>query len=241
MTSRELKTMIRSAYRVEPSSDKRAFVKQFEKRELNMWDILKQQLGNVGIVNSGVGVLVLFIFWQILVQCQTDDILVFARISAIIPIIAVVAITGIGRSEKYGMDELEKATRFSLRTVMAGRLIVIGLIDAIVLIALMVAFGQLTDIGALQALLVITIPYLITACGCLFITRKLHARNDLAVCVGYAGVVCLMCATTGEETPWRYLFMGGAASYMLCAGLCLMYGIEINKLLKGENNIWNLC
>lgn len=241
MTNRELKNMIRNAYNVESSEGSRAFVGQFQKREMHAWDILKQQTTGLGFINIFAGTIVLFAFWQIALQCQDGDALMYARISAIIPLIALTAFSGMGRSEKYGMDELEMASRFSLRTVLAARLIVVGIIDAVIFAVLMVIFGQLTNMGTLQALSVVSVPYLITAWGCLLITRKLHNSRDMAVCIGFGGMVCLICASTGPHTPWRYLFMGNSASYMLCVVLLSMFGLEIYKLLKGDNYRWNLC
>lgn len=241
MTNRELKNMIKNAYDVESSGNSRAFVGQFQKREMHAWDILKQQTVGLGFVNAFAGLIVLFTFWQIALQCRCEDEFMYARISAIIPLIALVAFSGMGRSEKYGMDELEMASRFSLRTVLAARLIIVGMIDAVIFIALMIIFGQLTNMGTLQALNVVLVPYLITAWGCLLITRKLHSSKDVAVCAGFGGMVCLMCVLTGPDTPWRYLFMGNLVSYILCTALLAMFGLEINKLLKGDNYRWNLC
>ena len=242
MTNRELKNMIKNAYNVESSGNSRAFVGQFQAREMHALDILKQQTAGLGLINAFAGLMVLFTFWQIALQCQGEDEYMYARISAIIPLIALVAFSGMGRSEKYGMDELEMASRFSLRTVLAARLIIVGMIDVVIFIILMIIFGQLTNMGTLQALSVVLVPYLITAWGCLLITRKLHNSNkDMAVCIGFGGMVCMMCISTGPDTPWRYLFMGNLVSYMLCAALMAMFGMEIYKLLKGDNYRWNLC
>lgn len=240
MTDRELKKMIASAYEVEPSHDKAAFLKQYRTRELHIWDVLCQQSKGIGLVNLIVSLLVLFIIWQILLQSDSSDILEFARMSSLIPAIAVAAISGMGRSEKYGMDELEMSTRFSLRTVLSARLIVVGVIDITAFILLMIIFGQCTDIGMLQALMVLTIPYLLTAWGCMLITRKMHSSKEIGVCFAYGMMVCLMCATTTWDNPWRCLFMGTTVSYLCFAALCVLLGSEINKLLKGENSKWNL-
>ena len=241
MTNRELKNMIKNAYDVESSGNSRAFVGQFQKREMHALDILKQQTAGLGFINAFAGLIVLFVFWQIALYCQDGDALMYARISAIVPLVALVAFSGMGRSEKYGMDELEMASRFSLRTVLAARLIIVGVIDAVIFVVLMIIFGQLANMGGLQALSIVSVPYLITAWGCLLITRKLHNSMDMAACVGFGGMVCLMCVSTGPETPWRYLFMGNIVSYMLCTVLLAMFGLEIYKLLKGDNYRWNLC
>lgn len=240
MKDKQLKNMIKNAYQIEPSLDKKSFVKQYQKRELHMWDILKQQAISIGLINAVVGLVVLFAYWQILMQSSGSNVLEFARISAIMPIIALVAISGMGRSEKYGMDELEMASRFSLRTVLAARLMIVGIIDTIIFLLIVLAFGKFTDIGTLQSLLVVMVPYLITAWGCLFITRKIHSSKDIAVCMGFAGMVALMCVTTDTATPWKYLYMANSLSYMLCVVLIVMFGLEINRLLKGDNNKWNL-
>lgn len=241
MTDRELKKMIANAYEVEPSYDKEKFLKQFRSRELHIWDVICQQSRGIGLINLIVSLLVLFIIWQILLRFDGSDILEFARISSLIPVIAIAAISGMGRSEKYGMDELEMSTRFSLRTVMSARLIIVGVIDLALLILLLIIFGRCTDLGMLQALMVLTIPYLLTAWGCLLITRKMHNSMEIGVCFVYGMMVCLMCATTSWDNPWRYFFMGTTVSYLCFAVLCVLLGLEVNKLIKGENSKWNLC
>ena len=240
MTDRQLKKMIADAYELEPSHDKTAFLKQYRTRELHIWDILDQQSREIGLVNLIVSLLVLFVIWQIALQKENSDILEFARISSLIPAIAITAVSGMGRSEKYGMDELEMSTRFSLRAVMSARLVVVGSIDMLIFILLMIILGHCTDFSTLQTLMVLTIPYLLTAWGCLLITRKMHNSKEIGVCLAYGALVCLMCAAGGLNDLKRYIFTGTTVSYLCFAALCVLLGSEINKLLKGEGSKWNL-
>lgn len=242
MTNKELKNLIKNAYDVEPSLDKKAFLKQYQKRELHMFDLVKQQLGSsIGIINILVGICVLFFYWQILLQMETADFFSMVRISGVMPVVAVTAISGFGRSERFRMDELEMSTRFSLRTVTMARLIVIGVIDMIVIVMELFISKRLLQIKMIQMFLIITVPYLIATSGCLMITRKLHSKNDIALCIVFEACICFICTLTNVNTPWNILFLGTSLSYIIFAILCVLLGIEINKLIKGDNKSWNLC
>lgn len=242
MTNKELKNLIRNSYDVKPSSNKRIFIKQYQKRELHMFDIVKQQVGSaVGISNMLFGLFVLFCFWQMILQMNAYGVYELIRLSGTIPVITITGILSFNRSERYGMDELEMSSRFSLRTVTMARLIVIGVIDAIIITCIIMLSGRLMKLELIQALLIITIPYLVTVWGCLVITRKMHSRNDIGVCVVYEACICLLCMITSEKTPWNIIFYGTVISYIVTAVLCVLVGIEINKLVKGENAKWNLC
>ena len=242
MTNKELKNLIKNAYDVEPSADKRAFLKQYQKRELHMFDIVKQQVfSTVGISNMLIGLLALFFFWQMMLQMDGYGVYELIRLSGIIPVITITGILGFGRSERYGMDELEMSTRFSLRTVTMARLIVIGAIDALIIAGIIILSGKLMKLELMQTLLIITIPYLVAAWGCLVITRKMHSKKDIGACVVFEACICFVCSITSEHTPWNILFLDTGISYIVIAALCILVGIEINKLVKGDNTKWNLC
>lgn len=242
MTNKEIKNLIKNAYDVEPSSNKRAFLKQYQKRELHMFDIVKQQIGSaVGISNMLLGLLVLFCFWQMILQLDGYGVYELIRLSGIIPVITITGIFGFGRSERYGMDELEMSTRFTLRTVTMARLIVIGVTDAIIIACIIMLSGRLMKLELMQTLFIVAIPYLVTSWGCLVITRKMHNKKDIGACVIYEACICLLCSITSERTPWNVIFFGTGISYIVIAVLCVLIGIEISKLVKGENARWSLC
>lgn len=239
MTNREMKKMIREAYHVEPLD--RKFAAKYQKREMNMFDLLWQQAEHIGKLNAIIAVIIIAAFIMYIQVEEVEDPYTLARVSAMIPVIGVVALAGVNRSEKYGMDELEMSTRFSLRTVKLARLVVVGIVDVVVLGIAAAAIDIQGQIGPAQAVMLVMLPYLATAWGCLAITRKIHSRRDIYACWGWAACIAFICGVSDEEVAWSSVITGGTGTLVIFAGLIVLIGIEISRMIKGENIEWNLC
>lgn len=240
MRDKEIKNLIKEAYQIEPL-DQKNFIKKYQKRKMNIFDLLWQQAEHIGKVNALIGVIVLAAFITCIQGVEVLDVFALTRISALIPAIGVIALAGVNRSEKWGMDELEMAARFSLRSVKLARLLLVGIIDVIILGIAALAVKLEGSVRPVQAVLVVAVPYLATAWGCLAITRKIHSKMDIYACMGWAAVIAFLCGVSSEEVAWAGLVTGGMAICVLVVALVVMIGIEISKMVKGENIEWNLC
>lgn len=113
-------------------------------------------------------------------------------ISALIPFLALLAVTESTRSAVYGMQEFEMSTRFSIKSVMLARMSILGLLDAFVLCALIPFYAAGIKLSLLQTGLYLLVPYLLTANSSLWIARRFHGREALYGCLCAAVCVSLL-------------------------------------------------
>lgn len=113
-------------------------------------------------------------------------------LSALIPFLALLAVTESTRSAVYGMQEFELSTRFSLKSVMLSRMSVLGLLDAFVLCCLIPFYAAGIKLSLLQTGLYLLVPYLLTVNGSLWLTRRYHGREALYGCLCIAVFVSIL-------------------------------------------------
>lgn len=113
-------------------------------------------------------------------------------LSALIPFLALLAVTESTRSAVYGMQEFELSTRFSLKSVMLARMSVLGLLDAFVLCCLIPFYAAGIKLSLLQTGLYLLVPYLLTVNSSLWLTRRYHGREALYGCLCVAVFVSIL-------------------------------------------------
>lgn len=113
-------------------------------------------------------------------------------ISALIPFLALLAVTESTRSAVYGMQEFEMSTRFSIKSVMLARMSILGLLDAFVLCALIPFYAAGIKLSLLQTGLYLLVPYLLTANSSLWLVRRFHGKEALYGCLCAAAFVSLL-------------------------------------------------
>ena len=102
-------------------------------------------------------------------------------VSALTPLLALTLVTETGRSEHYGMAELEMATRFSLKSTLLARFGILGMGNLLLLLLLFPLSLRNNDTSPLRAGLFIITPLLLSAFLCLYYPLKPppHALNKL--------------------------------------------------------------
>lgn len=116
-------------------------------------------------------------------KCLERDMLLC--ISAFTPLLALNLVTETGRSESYGMAELELSARFPLKSVVLARLGILGVFNSI-LICLLIPFALRNSTTMLQTGVYIICPYLLTAFLGLWAIRKAHGKEAVYLCPGIA-------------------------------------------------------
>lgn len=106
--------------------------------------------------------------------------------AALVPLMAVSVIAESGRSQRFGMSELEMASRFSLRSVIFSRLVILGGANIFVFTALIFVVGSAAGTSFLQTGVYLLCPYFITTSLCLWATRHIHSADSIYVCLGIA-------------------------------------------------------
>ena len=234
MKRSELTRLVKTAYAVEPSERKAAFIKEYRLRELNRLEMLCLQLRYMGAQLASVGGCALALLLCAAAKLG-DDML---RLTAVlVPVAALCAMTGFGRSERCRMSELEMATRFSLRLLQMLRLAVIVFAGLLVMLTASCALHLLCGAALLPAVAFAAAPYLLTTLLCMLLLRRWHSAKNIYGCIVIAGAVSA-------------LMLGGMEHIVLCSRLLcvalpvllLLTGVEARKLINESEELqWSLC
>lgn len=121
-------------------------------------------------------------------------------ISALIPFLALTLLTESGRSRVYGMDELEYATRFSLKSLMLARMGSLGLFHGVILLLLFLCIGT-GFFPEPEDMLYFLVPYFLTVSLGLSLLRRFRGREILYISLGVPAFVSLFVAVANQIYP----------------------------------------
>ena len=238
--NKKLKCMIREAFE-EPTPDqqvKAQFIKMLPKPKIHMWQFLLTQ-----ITFLRKRTLFLTILLPILAFVGTHffEPNTIWGVSALIPFLALLAVTESTRSTTYGMSELERTTRFSLKSITLARMSAWGILDFIILCILVPLYDMDGGNTTFHTVIYVFVPYLLTANISLWITRHTQGKESFYGCMATAALISgantgihLMADFVYQPTffPWWLLIM---------AILTWDMGYEIYRTLKEtEEYRWNL-
>ena len=168
------------------------------------------------------------------------------NLSGIIPLAALIGIPELTKSFNCGMWELEESCFYNLRQLILLKMILFGLVDAILLLLLMAVAGN-RGTSLTEAFLYIVIPFNLSGACYLGLFRVLKRR-----CSGYvlaaAGSLVLMGSLILYRYPpldieaWKqgmgakavWLAAGCSVGLLAGVGSWLIHGIE-----KEEIMVWN--
>ena len=187
MTDREVEKMLKNAYSLPESESGQSFIKKYERRSNQICDIIINEFRYMGLKSFLAG-LVLCALFMVIVR-KGDENMVWI-ISSTIPICSLVPMTLIFRSQRYGMSELEAASRFSLKFIRLIRMLILGIFSAAVILAGSIFLRKLWQYGILDVVMYILLPYFVSIWGCLLIARKWHGKESTIA-------VPVLCIATG--------------------------------------------
>ncbi len=175
--------LLQDAFAAPPPLRKNEFLQSLPKHRLSLSGFLGFQLGyirrRIWVLN--LSVLAAALLFAPLLAGQA-----VWMAAALAPLMAVSVIAESGRSQRYGMSELEMASRFSLRSVLFARLVILGATNLAVFAILIFTVGRSAGISFLQTGVYLLCPYFVTAFLCLWTVRHIHSRDSLLVCLGIA-------------------------------------------------------
>ena len=158
-------------------------------------------------------------------------------VSTLLPFAALSTVTELHRSARCRMEELEMASRFSLKTLLLARLTLLGLGNLLLLCALfplMTGWGQLP---LAETGFYLLCPYCLTSLLCLMITRRFRGSESVYLCAGAAAAVSVLCSMWQEKPP--VLFQGAGYVWVTLLLLALMIWEYRRYLFCGEELVWN--
>ena len=158
-------------------------------------------------------------------------------VSVLLPFAALSTVTELHRSARCRMEELEMASRFSLKTLLLARLTLLGLGNLLLLCALfplMTGWGQLS---LAETGFYLLCPYCLTSLLCLMVTRRFRGSESVYLCAGTAAAVSVLCSMWQEKPP--VLFQGAGYAWVTLLLLALMIWEYRRYLFCGEELVWN--
>lgn len=229
---------LKEIYQAPEPVRKYEFLQRLEEPGLSFGEFLWQQCGYIRKWNFGFSVLafVLAVWGTRTVQKE----LLWA-LAAGIPFLALATVAEGSRSIRFGMEELELSTRFSMKTTVLARFSILGLANLVslgILIPILCVGGQ---VSLLYSGIYILVPYLLAAFLNLYAVRKIHRRESIYVCMGITVLISGCYVILGNTSyPVQELF--GAPVWVCILGLLtVLTGREFRNMLhQSEEMVWNL-
>lgn len=189
----KLKEELKIYFEAPKPREKRDFVRKYGVPQVNWFHLVGIQAGYISKrvwVFSAVLCIVTFSFIEMVEARHAGMVL------ALIPFLVMLSVTESIRSYRYGMEELELATRFSLKSIVMSRMILLGVVNFAVLLCLMLVLGCKAQINVLY----IMVPYFLTAGGGLYIVRKVRGNESTFLCFVLSALVCVL----ELYLPWQF-------------------------------------
>lgn len=221
--------------------DKKRFLKTIPRQQISCMEFMLQQ---VHYIKKRIWLLSVIIFGMVLLGVCFTDFLeqdVLWVISSMMPFLALTIVTEHIRSAVYGMEELEMASRFSLKSVVLARMAIIGIFHFLVL-CLLIPFGYYNSTYTLlQTGVYMIVPYLLTTLLGLTVVRKNHGKESAYLCMGIAVIVSgsYIILLNTCTFFFRGEYLGGwITALAVLLGAVIMEGYKIIK--QTEEPIWSL-
>ena len=228
----QMKTAIKLGFEAPKPCGKQAFIRRIRPRQISMADMLLQQFQYIRIITwAGLICLILAavsgVFWEIENLDKT--------VSAILPFTAALLILEIKRSYTYNMSELEAATRFSLKSIVFARMVILGAVSLFVLAAVSPLLARASGDSILLTIVKTMIPYQATMVICLHIERSEFGRKNTYASLAAAAIFSVLIIWTDQITMFAELYhtqIFETAGSMLILILMTLTLIEQRKLLN---------
>lgn len=215
--NKKIKKELEAAFVAPKPERKQEFLRQFRKTGISTFEFLIIQFHYIKKWIIGLSVLMFGLVFVSSLYLQGDAVWIMA---AFMPFLALSALTENTRSFVYGMEELEFATRFSLKAIVLARMGILAVFHFIVLLFLVFCLRQNGGIKLLEAGLYLLVPYCTSISIGLPLIRKLHNRESGYICIGIAVLV------SGIVFLFQYQ-MQYMQAFQLTTVLTVILGFEI--------------
>ena len=235
---RREKEALRAMFAAVPApSGKKEFLRRQKKPGISLGAFWIRQ---AAYIHKGIWALSLVVFGTAVLGASLGGKEMLGMISALLPFVAAATVTENARSAFYGMEELEMAARFSLKSLTLARMGILGIANA-TLIILVTPFcmGQgKTDLFETGVYLLT--PYLLATVLEFKTVRKIREKDAGYACFGISAAVSFFLLFIGAETAVCY--QRSAFIWWLSAAgiLAVMLGKELGRRVRmTEEYAWS--
>lgn len=233
----ELKKCLQESFEAPAPKNKQFFFRKIKSPKISYWDLVMAQ---ARYIRKWVWVLSFALFAVAVIGSYILDRNVLWILSAMMPFLAVSAITENVRSQVYGMAELEKASRFSLRCVLLARMGILGIVHFMVLCLVVLIGYKQGENTIFQTGVYMFVPYLLTDAGGLWLFRKIRGNEAVYASMGLA--VIISAVPIMKNTIARMLYDAKIFGWWIAA-LVIFGSITVlelkKKLEEKEVFTWN--
>lgn len=227
------KYALRQAFNPPPPQRKREFINSLPPRPVPISQFLWGQLGYIRkwVWLVDIAVMTAAVLFSRLVPDEA-----VAIISAVTPLLAVCYVAEGCRSRQYGMWELEMCTRFSLKSVVLSRFVLLGAANAAVFCAIIPISRGAVSVAKTAVYLIC--PYLLTSFFGLLISRKFASKEAMYFIAGLAAIVgaAVLIAKKAIYAPQNFnLWL--AAIVLLAVGFISQ---SVKMVKQTEEMVWSL-
>ena len=237
---RKLKEMISAAYAPPEPKHKSEFIKKYSYREIGSFSFI---LSQIRFIRKWVWAVSLVLFAGLVAFCgflAEKDATVWI-ISALVPFIAVTAFAESTKSLTYEMDELEKAARFSVESVLLARMEIIGVFHLTLFCTLSIIVRGYTGMSFIRNGIYLLVPYLLTNLICMLCIRG-NPRGAELIQIYTKTAVFISAAILIVERYTDFLYQEKYFIWWLTAFFLLLTAVirEYGKVIcKRGGRIWN--
>lgn len=235
----DMKEALCRAFEAPPPVDRERFLKNIPRPQISHVEFMFLQIGHM---KAWIWAVSAAIFGTALYGAYFMERNVLWAVSAMMPFIALAVTTENARSVVYGMEELEMACRFSLKSIVMARLGILGIFHAVLICLFLPVCVKNSQFTILQTGVYLTVPYLLTAVSGLAAVRKIRGKESLYVCMGIAAAISCMhiIVNFGNENiiyGMQYFSWWVAA----LGALIILFIMECRKTMtQTEELVWNL-
>ena len=239
MKKSSIKKLLKTAYTFNESDSEKQFIRSYEQKSMQLWTVVKTEFRFMGLKSAAFGI-VLFIILFVITLGDAKN--AMWCVSSILPLFAMLLAIMMGSSERYEMDELESACRFSLSFVRMVRMLIIGACSLSLILLCTFIVHKSAGGQFINTLCCVAFPYLVNVFGCICVTRKIHRKDGIFACAGVTCISCLLPLIFRVKIMNMIKPMGSlGASTVLILILALTVRESIIYIQEGDKKIWNLC
>ena len=214
----KLKKEIKAAFEAPAPQKKEEFLSRFDEKQLSLTKFILSQAGYIGRLTwfGFAAILICAIVSPITVN---DSALWF--VSSLMPILALLLVSESARSERYKMAELETVTRFSLRSVLMARMVILGGMSFIMLLVCAPTVMFFCDYPAIFSGLFVVTPFFLTSAVGLLTVRKIKGQAAIYSVTAEAFFISIL-VLIARNSPERYMNPGAIKVFMIVAAVSLV-------------------
>lgn len=243
--NRKIKEELKEIYRAPAPLEKEKFlaklVLETEEREAGRFVYKDFFMSQICYMQKHNFVISLGLFVFTLMEFHNTNVDILWVLSAFVPFLALSAALESRRSVQYGMEELELASRFSMKSILLARLIILGIGNVFLLGGILPALLMAGREELLYSGFYILVPYLLTAFLSIHMVRKTRGTEGSYLCLVAAGLVSLGFIIMRNLFVQFYEMSNYWKWAVAVVVFLVLTGREYKQLLKeSEEYSWNL-